>query len=157
MINCFKVKSYFTKFGGEWKSKSDVEKSLKKLKTEGEKKKAIECQIRYHKIILGTNNILPKEKSSLFIIKDNSVAQLTEHIIEIIQLSPHYEHLADLDEDEVHITGMTMLNRTEREELVQSRIQILQEKLEKQREKNHEKNNESLGDNLSKNVNKNFN
>ena len=45
-------------------------------------------------------------------------------------LSLHYEYLADLDEDEVHITGMTMLDRTE---LIQTRIKILQQKLEKRR------------------------
>ena len=45
-------------------------------------------------------------------------------------LSLHYEYLADLDKDEVHITGMTMLDRTEH---IQTRIKILQQKLEKQR------------------------
>ena len=66
-----------------------------------------------------------KEKSSLFVIMDNSLADLKEHIIEIILLSLHYEYLADLNGEEVRITGMTMLDSAERDELVQTRLQIL--------------------------------
>ena len=40
-----------------------MEKNLNKLKSESEKKKAIECQIRYDKVVLGTNKVLPKENN----------------------------------------------------------------------------------------------
>ena len=149
IVSKSKVISDISKYGGEWKCSDDVENNLKILKTDGEKKRAIECQIRYYKVVLETNKIIPKEKKSLFVIKDNSLTDLKEHIIEIINLSPHYEHLADLDDDEVHITGMTMLDSTEREQLIQSWIEILQEKLQKQRQSFTEMDNEPVADVVS--------
>ena len=135
-----KIISDITKYGGEWKSRSDVEKYLGECGNDSEAVAAIECQLCYHRVILQAKKILPKDKHDLFVIKGNNLQKLKKNLITIIESSPQYESLADVDDDVVRVTGLTLLTSSERKQLYEERVATLKEKLCSAREKRTEKN-----------------
>ena len=76
-----KIISHITKYGGEWKSRSDVEKYLGERRNDSEAVAAIECQLCYHRVILQAKKILPKDKHDLFVIKGNNLQKLKKNLI----------------------------------------------------------------------------
>ena len=115
VVSRAKMVTEISRFGHEWRTCTEIEEKYKQLESMSEKKAAVTAQIRYHKIVLNTHKILPKDKMHLFVIKGNTIIQLKNNLKEIVANSPHYEHLANIYDDETRITGLTMLTSAERE------------------------------------------
>ena len=86
-----KIVSELSRYGGEWKNAKVVDEQLAKLKTENQKRTALELQIRYHKNILLAQEILPTEKKKLLKITRVPVNELKNNLKKILTLSPHLE------------------------------------------------------------------
>ena len=129
-----KVVAEISQYGNEWKSVKEMDLFSEKCASEGEKRKALEAQIRYHKVVLNTDKLFAKEKGHLFKISGKNSEELRSSMREILESSPHYEYLADVNERETsRITGATVLSQKERKELYQVRVKALQEKLDVER------------------------
>ena len=87
--------------------------------------------------MLQTEKTATKEQKKLLRLTKASLAQLVLSLKEIIKLSPHIQHLADLEVSEVVITGATVL--TKEEKLYLQRVTARKEKLTTQREKKDER------------------
>ena len=80
-----------SKFGGEWKTERQVISELRKLKSEGQKRIALEWQLRYHKSVLKLGEILNAEQKGLLKLTNISVQQIEKNLIDILNISPMFQ------------------------------------------------------------------
>ena len=110
--------------------------SYVKLKSEGQKRIALEWQLRYHKSVLKLGEIFYAEQKGLLKLTNISVQQMKKNLIDILNISPHVStNLQDLDEETIRLTSTMILSAEECQEIFENWVRILAECLNKQREK----------------------
>ena len=105
-----------TKFGGEWKNGDKMKQVLSECASETAKLNALRAQLRFHKHVLETDKYLA-DKKDLFRMTNLPIDTMMNNLLQIMNASKHYEHLADIEDETVKVTGLTLLSSEERDTL----------------------------------------
>ena len=124
-----------TKFGGEWKNGDKMKQALSECASETAKLNALRAQLRFHKHVLETDKYLA-DKKDLFRMTNLPIdTMMNNNLLQIMNASRHYEHLEDIEDETVKVTGLTLLSSEERETLYHQRVTVLSNKRDQEKKK----------------------
>ena len=123
-----------TKFGGEWKNGDKMKQALSECASETAKLNALRAQLRFHRHVLETDKYLA-DKKDLFRMTNLPIDTMMNNLLQIMNASRHYEHLADIEDETVKVTGLTLLSSEERETLYRQRVTALSNKRDQEKKK----------------------